>query len=690
MYRIYECITQQHNQPMVILAVMVGVTGACLTALLLRRVATSRSRARKGLVVLTSVISAVTIWATHFIAMLAFDSGMPHGYDPYLTTLSLAIAVIGTMATNFTIVLSQNKWRFLHSGILFGTTVSIMHYLGMSAYVLPGDLVWNPSYVLASVVLGTGLGAIAYHRIEFPVTRLCWLGAAIAMVLAICSMHFVGMSAFTIELSPLIETPDQAISELTLGFVVSTVVATLFLMGFAALFIEQSMLSENRRELRSVSLHDGLTGLPNRSALFADLEAWTRTLADTPTQQLTVFTVNLDTFKNVNELYARGTGDLVLTEVTQRLQEEAGPSADVYRVASDEFVILAGAITRTSQGLATAERILSYLKEPFESTETPLLVTASVGAVSSVTEGRDAESLMRKSAIAMFFAKSNSDQKAQCFNPDMEAQSRSRLELQNDLRHAVSRNQFHLVYQKQNILPSRNLVGFEVLLRWTHPERGFISPAEFIPIAEETGMIRDIGLWVLRTACKEAAGWQEPLSIAVNVAPQQLIQPSFIETVSDILFETRLPPNRLELEITEASIIDDQDHALRVVHQLKVMGIKIAMDDFGTGYSSLATLQAFPFDKIKIDRSFVQDVHLTPQRAAIVRATVLIGQAMDIPVLAEGCETDEELEFLEQEGCSTVQGFYFGKPLSVEDMRKAVIDCAQARSTLVHLPQSKA
>lgn len=241
--------------------------------------------------------------------------------------------------------------------------------------------------------------------------------------------------------------------------------------------------------------------------------------------------------------------------------------------------------------------------------------------------------------------------------------------LVQDLRHALERREFELYYQLQNDLVTLDPIGFEALIRWNHPDRGIVSPAEFIPIAEETGLIRDIGLRVMHTACNEAASWADHLSIAVNVAPQQLLQPSFVENVSDILIESGLSPHRLEIEITEASIIDDQAHTLTIMERLKSMGVRIAMDDFGTGYSSLSTLQAFPFDKIKIDRSFVQGVHENPQRAAIVRSTLILGQALNTPILAEGVEDQNELDFLRRENCTSVQGFYFGRPMPCAAVR---------------------
>jgi len=240
-------------------------------------------------------------------------------------------------------------------------------------------------------------------------------------------------------------------------------------------------------------------------------------------------------------------------------------------------------------------------------------------------------------------------------------------------RQAADRNELYLNYQMQHDILTEELCGFEVLLRWEHPELGRVSPVTFIPLAENSGLIRPIGMWVLEQACSEAASWHRPYSIAVNVAPPQLLESGFAEAVRQTLKRTGMPASRLELEITEASIIDDEENTLSVMHELRSMGIRIAMDDFGTGFSSLAMLQKFPFDKIKIDRSFVIDVHENPERAAIIRATVLIGDAMSIPILVEGVEDRNELMFLRKAKCNIVQGFIFGKPLSTEEVRELAI-----------------
>ncbi|MGC3936894.1 putative bifunctional diguanylate cyclase/phosphodiesterase [Roseobacter sp. EG26] len=670
MYRVIECLTQEHDYGLVAVAALVCIIGSSLTALMSLRLIKSHGSRKLVQLCLTSLIAGATIWSTHFIAMLAYEPGFAHGYEPFTTGMSLAIAVFGLIVANAILAYSKNWYFALLSGSVFGLTVSAMHYTGMSAYLLPGQLVWDPARVHASVLMGAALGALAHHRIAVPVTRYCWIGGAIFMVVAICSMHFTAMSAFTIEFSPLVQVPPQVISDQTLGVIILSVTFLILLVGFASFSIETNLEHQARDQLHRAALRDPLTNLPNRMHLNQRMTELAARMERDETERVAVLTIDLNLFKEVNDLYGHATGDIVLQSVATRLSASLEKHEFVARAGGDEFVALKSNFRRVDQVMAFAERLHALIIDPIVAGDVSVSVGASIGISTSIDDGRELRVLLHNSDLAMYRAKAEPERHICLFNVEMDQQSREKLLMIHDLRQACDNDEFELVYQLQNDLQTLDPVGFEVLLRWNHPTRGGVSPATFIPIAEETGLIRDIGLWVLRTACKEAMSWPEPYSIAVNVAPQQLVQPSFLEHVSDILIETRLPPERLELEVTEASIIDDQAHTLTVMHKLKKMGIRIAMDDFGTGYSSLATLQTFPFDKIKIDRSFIQDVHKDQQRAAIVRSTLLLGAALDIPVLAEGVEMEDELTFLRSENCNAVQGFYFGKPMSRDQVHQ--------------------
>jgi predicted signal transduction protein with EAL and GGDEF domain len=296
-------------------------------------------------------------------------------------------------------------------------------------------------------------------------------------------------------------------------------------------------------------------------------------------------------------------------------------------------------------------------------------VSTSIGIALCPDDATDRQSLLNHADTALYRAKSEGRNTYRCFEARMGAEARERRILEHDLRHAIRRDELRLLYQPQHHIQSRKIIGFEALLRWKHPTRGEISPTAFIPIAEETGAILEIGDWVLKTACREAATWAQPLMIAVNVSAAQLYNASFVRELHQILLETGLPPHRLEIEITETALVRDFTRALTMLRQIKTLGVRIAMDDFGTGYSSLSNLRAFPFDKIKIDGSFVKSLNSNGQAATIVRAVLGLGRGLGLPVLAEGVETDAELRFLRDELCDEVQGYLLGRPAAIVSFR---------------------
>ncbi|WP_278923487.1 MULTISPECIES: putative bifunctional diguanylate cyclase/phosphodiesterase [Pseudophaeobacter] len=682
MYRILDCLTQQHNYTLVAVAAFVCVVGVSLTVRLTNGLLDTAERRRLVPLGLSSMIAGATIWSTHFIAMLAYEPGFQHGYEPIVTGLSLLIAILGVFGVNAVLVFASGRQVPYVAGALFGVTVSIMHYSGMQAYLVPGTLELSLGYLVLSVVVGAGLGALGYSiAVKQKLDVKSWVAATGLLVSAICGMHFIGMSAIDVRLSPLVDVPTQVISDATLGTVIFGITGIILLLGFASASIEQNVESEARSQLAHAVLHDPLTSMANRMWLTQFLSGLQHRLEQDETERAAVLTIDLNLFKEVNDLYGHAVGDKVLQAVSERLTRQQGADEYIARVGGDEFVAVKLGFRRIEEVQAYAERLhASIVVDPIDLEHQSLHVGAAIGIATSLKDGRDPQELLHKSDLAMYRAKADMTCNVCQFSEEMDRQSREKLQLVQDLRRASAAGEFELAYQFQNDLNSLEPVGFEVLLRWNHPTRGRVKPDEFIPIAEETGLIREIGYWVLKTACKEAAGWTRPFQVAVNVAPQQLVQPSFVEDVMDVLFETGLAPERLELEITESSIIDDKVHTLKVMHKLKNYGVRIAMDDFGTGYSSLATLQTFPFDKIKIDQSFVRGVHQNAQSAAIVRSTLLLGSALNIPVLAEGVEGEEELQFLQQEKCNSVQGFYFGTPMNREEMRRVVNEIALPRS----------
>ena len=672
MYSVIECLTRDHDHILVAAAALVCVCGSIVSVMLSRRLLAANGMRKRVQTILSSLITGTTIWSTHFIAMLAYDPGIEHGYEPVRTGLSLLVAILGMGVVNTILGFGHGRAKFLFSGLLFGLCVATMHYVGMSAYLLPGKFEWSPGMVLASVLLGSAFGAGAYHRIIFPITRFCWLGGAAFMVLSICGMHFTGMAAITILLNPTIDVPSAVLSDATLTLLVFAVTALLLFFAFAALSIETNLEREALDRLEHTVTHDQLTGLPNRKQLAQKMQHLSAALTKDVTNRVGVLTINLKDFKTVNDLHGHAIGDKVLKIIARRLAQCTTEGEFVAHAGADEFVALKSSFRRIDEVMSFAERLHTQIVEPVQVDALDVQLQGAIGIATSINDGTVLDHLQQKSDLSMYRAKLEPERHIFLYNEELGAQSRDKLILINDMRRAIAEDQFQLAFQLQNDLKTLEPIGFEVLLRWKHPERGMIPPDVFIPIAEETGLIREIGMMVLRASCLEAATWDADLSIAVNVAPQQLAQSLFLENLSEILDESTLPPERLELEVTEASIIDDEEFTLQIMRQIKGMGVRIAMDDFGTGYSSLATLQSFPFDKIKIDKSFVRDVHLDHQRTAILRATLLLGDAMQIPVLAEGVETQAELDFLQSEGCHSVQGYYFGKPMAAHEIQGIV------------------
>jgi predicted signal transduction protein with EAL and GGDEF domain len=339
------------------------------------------------------------------------------------------------------------------------------------------------------------------------------------------------------------------------------------------------------------------------------------------------------------------------------------------RLGGDEFAIIATNLSSPSVAGRIADNIIEALRIENESSTTASFVSTSIGVAIFPNDAQDGRGLLTHADTALYRAKTDGRGVYRFFEAEMGIEVRDRRMLEHDLRSAIARQQFELAYQPQARLDANEITGFEVLLRWHHPQRGLVPPATFIPVAEESGTIQQIGEWVLRQACEEASGWTNPLGVAVNVSAMQLHNPQFTQLVHEILVETGLKPARLELEITETALIRDFNRALATLRQLKSLGVRIAMDDFGTGYSSLSNLRAFPFDKIKIDGSFIRSVDANEQAATIVRAVLGIGRGLKLPVLAEGVETREELSFLGAELCDQVQGYLVGKPADIDGFR---------------------
>src|SRR6195256_2735512 len=792
MLKIYSCIAYAHDLKLVALAAAICVL-ASFAAINLLHHARKSSGYMQGLWLAVSAVSTgFGIWATHFVAMLAFTPGIPSGYNIVLTILSLVAAVLLTGA-GLAVSLVRD-WRaapWLGGAIVAGG-IAAMHYTGMAAFEIQGIILWDSALVAASIVLGAAIGAVALP-VGLRGKEEKWkIGGAVLLTLAICSHHFTAMGAVSIIPDPTIEVSQSALpagwlavgvalasfaiiglalagavldirdrrrSELEvdrmrdlanasvegllvcdgetivsvntsfaalIGLPVSSLVGTRLETRFpdevargrllsAGLPVETTLRhfegslipvelilrpiifagrphqviavrdlqarKDAEQHIHYLAHHDALTSLPNRGHFNERIDQEIAALKKG--ESLAVLCLDLDRFKEVNDLFGHAAGDTVLQAVAARVTAVLGESQMMARLGGDEFVVLLPGVTNPAAASRLAESILEALRSTRDTPETNSIST-SIGIALYPDDATDRQTLLTHADAALYRAKAEGRNTYRFFEARMGAEARERRMLEHDLRLAIARDELRLVYQPQKEIQNQATIGFEALLRWKHPTRGEISPAVFIPIAEETGTILEIGTWVLKTACREAASWTRPLTVAVNVSAVQLYSPDFVQELHQILLETGLPPRRLEIEITETALVRDFNRALSMLRQIKALGIRIAMDDFGTGYSSLSNLRAFPFDRIKIDGSFIKSVNSNDQAATIVRAVLGLGRGLGLPVLAEGVETEAELHFLRDELCDEAQGYLLGRPAAISDFRNLTHDEAAPQTSEDH------
>jgi diguanylate cyclase (GGDEF)-like protein/PAS domain S-box-containing protein len=923
MLRILTCITVEHDLRLVLLAALICFLSCYVAVTLMQRAQVSEGKARILWLGAAGTSSGFGIWATHFIAMLAYDPGVVMGFDMQPTLLSLAVAIVVTTIGLAVASYVSGRGAVVAGGLLLGAGITSMHYIGMSALELPGRIVWDNTYVAASVVCAGLFGALALDVCMRP--QLGARGRALStvlMALGVVSLHFTAMAAVTIEPGLMPVSDDTLISASLMVPLIAIVAFSLLFGGLtAAVFARQSELaaSESTRQfamlvqgvkdyaiymldpegrvanwnegaernkgykaheivgrhfsqfyseedraaglparalelaraegkyesegwrykkdggrfwahvvidpihdtsgvlvgyakitkdvtkekadadrlaavtknldlalenmsqglclfdknerlliankryseifgfpeghiqpgmtlceivdqgvihlfadpdvrqqkardvyarrraailandggaiveklpngtsvqlryrtlpdgawvatyediserLRSeeqisfLARHDSLTGLPNRANFNSRLEA-DLDFARRSGGKVAAIGIDLDKFKEINDTRGHAAGDEVLTTLSKRMQACLEADETVARFGGDEFAAakrfsdvadLTDFIQRLETCLNAEIRIDGYDIKP----------GASLGVAIYPQDADTVEALINNADLAMYRAKDALTQTVCFYEVSMDEAARSRRLIANDLWQAVERKELQLHYQVQKAVTSGETIGYEVLLRWHHPLRGTIPPSEFIPIAEECGAILPIGEWVLRAACREAATWGNDHKIAVNLSPIQLGNADVADLVHRVLLETGLSPRRLELEITESTIIADKERALQTLRRIKAFGVTIAIDDFGTGYSSLETLRAFPFDKIKLDRSFMSEVEASPEAKAIIRAILALGQTLRVPVLAEGVETSTQLAILLDEGCDEAQGYFLGRPMPVENIR---------------------
>jgi diguanylate cyclase (GGDEF)-like protein len=455
--------------------------------------------------------------------------------------------------------------------------------------------------------------------------------------------------------------------------------------GFVDTVTDVTRQHEAEARIAHMALHDPLTDLPNRVLFRQRLE---EALHRVPRgEACAVLCLDLDQFKGVNDTLGHPVGDALLKAVTDRLRRIIRQTDTVARLGGDEFAIVQSSVNHPADATALATRVLRELSTPFQVAGHQVVIGTSIGIAVAPEDGTDPDVLLKSADIALYRAKSDGRNRHRYFEPAMDALMRARRELELDLRKAIRSSEFELYFQPLVNLLTQRITGFEALLRWRHPKRGIVSPGEFIPLAEEIGLIIQMGEWVLQEACRCAASWPEPVKVAVNISTVQFKGPNLISAVTQALEQSKLDPSRLELEITESVMVHDFDAALTMLRELKKLGVSISMDDFGTGYSSLSYLRAFPFDKIKIDQSFVRELGRSSDCTAIIRAVTGMCDSLGIIATAEGVETAQQLRLLQAEQCTEIQGYLVSRPRPADEIPDIIRHFRQSgRQNLFHSP----
>ncbi|MFH1059653.1 MAG: PAS domain S-box protein [Pseudomonadota bacterium] len=455
---------------------------------------------------------------------------------------------------------------------------------------------------------------------------------------------------------------------------------------YVGVFHDITEAKRSQEQISYQAYHDALTGLPNRQ-LFNDRLKVALAQAQRRGRGLAILFLDLDNFKTINDSLGHATGDLLLVEAAKRLVRWVRDEDTVARLGGDEFIMLLSAVSEPDAAGQVAERILESLSEPMQVNDQELYITVSVGITLYPYDGLDPQTLISNADLAMYRAKSDGRNNYKLFAPAMNQAVVHRMELERSLRQALLKNEFEVYYQPKVELASGRMVGLEALVRWQRPGHGLVAPAEFIPLAEETGLIVPIGHWVLKTACARTKLWLDlghrDLRVAVNLSPRQFTQRNLVQMVAEVLADTGLPPDSLELEVTESVLMHSVEEAIATMEELNAMGVRLFMDDFGRGYSSLYHLKRFPMQALKIDRSFVQDVTSNPSDASIVNTIINMGRSLNLQVVAEGVETREQLEFLRDNQCDQMQGFLFSRPVPAEEIERLL-----GQTGLVYWPLS--
>jgi diguanylate cyclase (GGDEF)-like protein len=800
MFRVLYCLTTGHDPTLLAVAVVVcaATSIAALSLFAMGRQSTGRRRiAWAGL---AGACGGTGIWSTHFIAMLAYNAGTPLRYDAFITAQSLLIA-IAISSVGFAVAMTDRRHAPLIGGAIIGVAIAAMHFRGMRAIVVPGTLAWEEPMLIVSLLVGPLFAAASMVVVDRVSARYAVGLAAVFLVMAVCGLHSIAMTAVTVMPDPTIEAP-AGMHKTGLAFAVTSVTLVVILCAVAAIAIQRAalrfeiLLREQNALFQSaihhlpvalsmfdghqrlimcnpayrkmydlsetglhpgdafsdivlqhvareqgnsleaaegarawiahhlnrlaagnafsevLKLHDGrtihkrvgpiegggwvdvqedatsathaneqiawlarhdpLTGIANRLQFRERLEHQFATYQ--PSSPFALLWLDLDHFKGINDKLGHQVGDAFLQCVAQRLRGNLRAGDVAARLGGDEFAVLKMETPNSDAVTQFAERLLAVLREPFNVEGHCLCGSASIGIALAPVHGRTPDELFASADAALYAAKAKGGDVGTVYEANLREEIHAH-PLASELAQGIQNREFILHYQPIVDLELGRPTGVEALMRWKHPRRGTIPPSEFIPLAEQTGLIVELGAWAIRQACHDAMAWPDEISVSVNLSTLQIESESIQEAVCDALFTSGLDPARLELEITETMLLRDLERSRKVLQRLHDMGVRIALDDFGTCFANLSYLRNLPLDTIKIDRTFVQDGMAEPGSLAILSAVADLARKLGMRSVAEGVETGGSLAAARQAGYQAAQGFYFSLPVPARAVPRALRRC---------------
>ncbi len=679
----------RHDPSLVLLAYLVASAAGFTALAMANQVSSSRTMGGREL---WRWIGAFAlgggIWSMHFIAMLSFSAPLHIGYNFHITLLSLLIAVAVSYAVMW--VISRKRlapWQYVAAAVTAGVGIATMHYSGMAAIESAATLYYDPTLFAVSILIAIGASlaalVLAFYFRGKTGERAHWLRILASLVMggAIASMHFTGMAAMTLAvpsdlyahvLRPVAETGEQTVLAVSIGLIALMIIVA----GIGASWADQRLREQHAKlrqvaqELNAVTQYDPLTNLFNGRA-FTQLA--NRALgAVEPQQRWALLFIDLDNFKRINDSLGHATGDHLLQLVVQRIRSALGGEDVLARFSGDEFCVLAR-VEHGYQAEQLASRIVDQLQTPFSLACGQITQTASIGLSLFPQDSADYDALFKHAGLAVGYCKQNGRNRSLRFSPDLERRAHMDLTLEQDLRRALNEDGLHVHYQPIVSSETGQVMSLEALARWNHPERGAVSPEVFAPLAEQHGFIVELDLWVAERACRDLmalrkAGFPE-LRVAFNCSALNLSNRALPAAIGHILSRTGLDSSGLVMEVTENALMNNLNTAVEILEEIRRLGVKISIDDFGSGYSSLAYLRKLPVNSLKVDRSFIREIPAQPNDMAITAAIIAMAHKLQLKVVAEGVETEEQLDFLRANDCDLIQGYLFSRPLSLEALQ---------------------